>query len=164
MTAFWRRSRPPAPSPVGAACPQPRIFERDPVRRVRVSEGADSPLFPQLRRPGALRVSPGRRQPGHTTFSDKPTAQESLERGLGGEATLSCWPVLCTCPPAGFSVSGEATRARSFEGLTACASIERFAARPALSGFWVLVALGHKSDSMFSRRRRRRAGAAEKRI
>lgn len=38
------------------------------------------------------------------------------------------------------------------------------ALRRALSGFWVLVALGHKSDSMFSRRRRRRAGAAEKRI
>lgn len=95
--------------------------------------------------------------------SDKPTAQESLERGLGGETTLSCWLGLRTRPPAGFSVSGEATRARSFEGLAASGSIERFAARPPLSGFWVLVALGHKSDSMFSRRRRR-AGAAEKRI
>lgn len=79
------------------------------------------PLFPQLRRPGALRVSPGRRQPGHAAFSEKPTAQESLERGLGGETTLSRWPVLCTRPPAGFSVSGEATRALSFEGLAASA-------------------------------------------
>lgn len=156
MTAFWRRSRPPAPSPVGADCPQPRISERDPVRRVRVSEGA------AVKKAGCS-PSLSRAQTADTAFSDKPAAQEFLERGLGGETTLSCWPVLCTCPPAGFSVSGEATRARSFEGLTASASIERFAARPTLSGFWVLVALGHKSDSMFSRRRRR-AGAAEKRI
>lgn len=113
------------------------------------------PLLLQLRRPGALRVSPGCRQPGQAAFSDKTTAQESLERGLGGETMLSCWPGLRTRPPAGFSVSGEATRACSFEGLAASASIECFAARPPLGGFWVLVALGHKSDSMFSRRRRR---------